>query len=341
MPTTHRRKIARSVAIRRVKPNAKRKERKTQKRKSRNKVMKGGVHEKLKVYVIQQNLGTPKCIIVRQTKPLSKDTIYLFFESKLDLAEITEFVCAAMGVVDSTAPIEPALTIIKNRSEPLNDLFIKLSGIRNYSIESGLLSKSLKISEGPFTTHTIPNAKMEKLDVIEQLKEKSKTKQDYTFTEFTERFYFRDENFNLGDLTGLFDSVMRETAPKIRTHCLTQPISQQIEELKKMVERQLSVYLDINACARSFVVSLHTPGSAVISKEQEVENTIAKFNKTEYDFSGADKLMDDIKRDTLYEKCKVLIDPTCLKYIDGTNKFKSVEELVNKAYEITVPVLGK
>lgn len=64
MPTTHRRKIARSVAIRRVKPNAKRKERKTQKRKSRNKVMKGGVHEKLKVYVIQQNLGTPKCIIV-------------------------------------------------------------------------------------------------------------------------------------------------------------------------------------------------------------------------------------------------------------------------------------
>ena len=39
MTRTRRRKIAHSVAIRRVKPNAKRKERKTQKRKSRNKVM--------------------------------------------------------------------------------------------------------------------------------------------------------------------------------------------------------------------------------------------------------------------------------------------------------------
>lgn len=62
MPTTRRRKIVRSKAIRRVKPNAKRKERKTQKRKSRNKVMRGGVHKNLKVYVIQKNSEDPNVL---------------------------------------------------------------------------------------------------------------------------------------------------------------------------------------------------------------------------------------------------------------------------------------
>ena len=85
MKTTRRHKIAHSAVIRRVKPRksekAKRHKRKTHKRNTRNKVMKGGIHKDLKVYVIQKNLGKPKCFIIRQ-KMMPLDTIYLFFDAQ-------------------------------------------------------------------------------------------------------------------------------------------------------------------------------------------------------------------------------------------------------------------
>lgn len=164
MKTTRRHKIAHSAVIRRVKPSksekAKRHKRKTHKRNTRNKVMKGGIDEKLKVYVIQNNLGQPICFIIRQTMtPL--DTIYLFFDSNVPKKEIETFLCAALNLdnIDSIQPPlkidepEPELTqdaadnlavgseipITRPNTQEFKSLFVKLSGNFSYTFSSGNL----------------------------------------------------------------------------------------------------------------------------------------------------------------------------------------------------------
>ena len=324
MPTTRRT----SVAIRRVKPNAKRKERKTHKRKSRNKVMKGGVHKDLKLYVIQKKLEKPKCIIVRQTS-LTRDTIYLFFHAHLDQAEIKEFVCAAMGL-DVGAVITPELPFTSSEGEAFNDLFIKLSGNLSYSLSSGkLYSYRGPISERTFQKHTTPKIDRKNGEaIIESLKLKTLTKEDYTFTEFTDDYYFEDEKFNLGELSNLFDRVNRDTIKQLETHCSQLITSPKIRELKKLVLQQSNVHDDSYKNAHRFAIF----DSSSKIKDDDKQKTIDKIKKAGNDFSGAEKLIDDIKRDTLYEKCKGIIDPECLDYIDGKTQFKSVEEIVTHAY---------
>ena len=328
MPTTRRRKIARSLAIRRVKQNAKRKERKTQKRKSRNIVMKGGVHKDLKLYVIQKKLEKPKCIIVRQTS-LPRDTIYLFFDAHLDQAEIKEFVCAAMGL-DVGAVITPELPFTSSEGEAINDLFIKLSGNLSYSLSSGkLYSYSGPISEITFQKHTTPKIDRKNGEaIIESLKLKTSTKEDYTFTEFTDDYYFEDEKFNLVDLSSLFDRGNRDTIKQLKTHCSQLITSPKIRELKKLVLQQSRVHAGSYNNARLFAIG----NSNLKDKAEDKQNTIDEIKKAGFDFSGAEKLIDDIKRDTLYEKCKGVIDPECLDYIDGKKQFKSVEEIVTDNY---------
>ena len=209
MTTTRRRKApTRSVAIRRVKQNAKRKERKTQRRKSRNKVMRGGVHENLNVYVIQK-LGKPKCFIIRQ-KTMTKDTIYLFFDSNLTVDEIKEFVCAAMGL-DVDAVITPELISHKSTDNKFNSLFVKLSGTFSYSLSSGQLinyTQFYYFTQETLTEHTSKIAMKNGGEIIQSLESKM-AKDDYRFMEVTDdkmlKSCFKTTYFCKNDLYKLFN----------------------------------------------------------------------------------------------------------------------------------------
>ena len=224
MKTTRRHKIARSAVIRRVKPSksekAKRHKRKTHKRNTRNKVMKGGIHENLKVYVIQKNLGQPKCFIIRQ-KMTPLDTIYLFFDAKLPNEELKTFLCAALNL-DNIDSIQPQLKIDEPESELTQDaadnlavgseipntrpntqefksLFVKLSGNFSYTLSSGYLDQiydcsryerhqdqschGLSLSREQLQNHKAPGKIGNGETVIQRLEAKTKEGfTDYTFT---------------------------------------------------------------------------------------------------------------------------------------------------------------
>ena len=132
MTTTRRRKAPiRSVAIRRVKPNAKRKERKTQKRKSRNKVMRGGAGDILLYY--EPGVNPPKCVIIKEKLTGRRDNLYLFFVANITLDEVKSYVCKAMGLDEKIVQFEPGFEQKKNDDRESkgtlkyksNDLFIK------------------------------------------------------------------------------------------------------------------------------------------------------------------------------------------------------------------------
>lgn len=335
MPTTRRRKIVRSKAIRRVKPNAKRKERKTQKRKSRNKVMRGGVHEKLKVYVIQKKLGSPKCIIVRE-KSSPKDTIYLFFDSKLDQTEIKEFVCAAMGL-DVSADITPELQFTSPESKEFNNLFVKLSGIVSYSLSSGQLYSSRgPISGISLQKHDTPKISMKNGEaIIESLKSKTDTKQDYTFTEYTQEYYFNIEKFDLGVLERFVYSVMEDTTEKLKTHCSAQPILSKIEELTKMVTQQETLNDSIDIRARIFIQEKRSTTSEITNEHKKI--TVKEAENSVIDIEKAKKLIAEITSDTSFSQCKGTIEDKIIEYIDGKKEFtpkESIQKMVDDAYSM-------
>jgi hypothetical protein len=335
MPTTRRRKIARrSVAIRRVKPNTKRKERKTQKRKPRNIVMRGGVHNNFNVYVIQKKLEKPKCVIIRQKSRMSKDTIYLFFESNMEPTEIKEFVYAAMGL-DAGAVIEPELHFTSSKDN-FNNLFVKLSGnVIGYSLSSGNLYgvTGVYISQIQVQKHdTTPNIeKKNGQAIIDSLKSKTLTMEDCTFSEVTQEGYFNYENFYLGELNSLFNLFMRDTNRQLNDHCPELISSEKIAKLKNMVNQQTNLLLNAPEHAHDFVLGRGLSKD----KDEDKQLRIAELKKAGYDFSEAANLINDIQRDMLYKKCKGLIDSECLKYIEGTKKFKSVEDIVTDAYDIS------
>jgi hypothetical protein len=348
MSTTRRRKIARSVAIRRVKQNARRKERKTQKRKSRNKVMRGG-DTNLKVYVMQKPFFKPKCFIIRQ-KSMPKDTIYLFFHSKLNPDEIKEFVYAAMGL-DPGAVITPELQFTSSEGKDsegkdfdFNNLFVKLSGsafgLGSYSLSSGnLYSSTVPISERKtLKNHDTPKIAMQNGEaIIESLKSKTSTKEDYTFTDFTEKKYFDDNKINLGELERLFHNVMVETVEKIKTHCSEQPISQKIEELKTMVGEQTKIYESVKANSNLF--------ASGFGKSKTKDETITQCTEiaTSIDIPRAKKLIAEIKSDTSLSECTVLIKPNIREYIYGEKEFtpkESIKKLVEQAYKNAMDAAG-
>jgi hypothetical protein len=316
MPTTRRRKIARrSVAIRRVKPNAKRK---TYRRKSRNIVMKGGVHESLKVYVIQKELGYPKCFIIREKSTL-KDTIYLFFHSQMTPTEIEEFVCAATGLdVDTVNNLKLHSTSSENKA--FNDVFVKLSGNLSYSLSSGVLSeKQGHISDRSFKEQTTPKIERKNGEAIIQSLKSMSDKKDYTFAEFTEIEYFKDKEFNLGgDLEGLIRSVMDDTKQKIRNYCSSLPILPKIKELKQLVNKQLKLDDIIFSRANGF---RSQQSNEKLSKEEYDEITVATAKKYLVDIHKARQLIAEIKGNPSLLQCKTLIDDTLFSYIEGRSEF--------------------
>ena len=353
MTRTRRRKIVRSKAIRRVKPNAKRKERKTQKRKSRNKVMKGGVHEKLKLYVIQKKLGDTKCIIVRQ-KSLTKDTIYLFFVKGLPPAEIKEFVCAAMGL-DVGAVINPE---IKNNS---GKLIVKLSGNVSYSLSGGFFTtdsdgEPLPVSNTRFGNYIISKSKSIETkngeEIIKSLEEKTKTMGDYTFTDVTEndkllknfknKVYsvFDNEDFTLEDVLQLFESVKTKTVTELDEFCLVKetPILEKIEKLKKLIEVSGNVEKICTKNAGSLLRGKRRSDVLDTQIEESKRKTLDAINSAElyYPKSEAADLIDAITKDPSYGTCKPAIERIeygkWSRYIKGERKIDSVEKNIEDAY---------
>jgi hypothetical protein len=336
MPTTRRRKIARrSVAVRRVKPNAKRK---TYRRKSRNIVMKGGVHESLKVYVIQKKLGKPKCFIIKKARRGFRDDLYLIFDADLDQAEINEFACAAMGL-ESTVHIEPALAIEKYREgEAFNNLFIRLRGFKSYSMESGLLSNSKTISEGSFTKHTISgtDTKMEKWeDVIKKLEEKSNSKEGYTFTPFDKKYVMDEDEITKRDLESLFDDIIEKTMSEIKEDCKGKPILDDIRKLNIMINTQSSIKNGIDNLSKDFAFGK----SSEKNKEQDKQNTIssARARFPRWDAEKAKELIQQIKSNQSFNLCRNAISEDEMymarSYLDSTQTFKSIEEIANDSYQ--------
>jgi len=224
MKTTRRHKIAHSAVIRRVKlrksEKAKRHKRKTHKRNTRNKVMKGGIHEDLNVYIIHES-GKPKCFIIRQHVTFGLDTIYLFFDAQLPIDEFKAFLGAALGLdnLEKIDSIEPQLKFVepeskltqdavdqqvdfwKRNTQEFKSLFVKLSGIRSYTLSSGYLDELYGCNKNErhedecnislyrelvlwkLPTHKIPDINGNGEAVITRLNAKTNEKfKDYTFT---------------------------------------------------------------------------------------------------------------------------------------------------------------
>ena len=348
MPTTRRRKIVRSKAIRRVKPNAKRKERKTQKRKSRNIVMKGGVHANLKVFVIQKKLGSPKCIIVRQ-KSVPKDTIYLFFVKGLSPDEIKKFVCAAMG-------LDVGVVINSKFKNNSGNLIVKLSGNFSYSLSGGLFTtdsydKPLPVSNTKFSNYTISGSIKTKNgeEIIKSLEEKTKTMDDYTFTDVTENDklfnknmfdVFDNEDFTLKDVLQLFQSVVTETVTELDEFCLETPILEKIEKLQKLVGDSVNVD---NICRRNAGNLLRGKSDSRSAElktqiEESKRKTLdeIKSEKLYYSETEATTLIDDITKDPSYGTCIPAIERIGYgkwsDYINGKTTINSVEKKIADAY---------
>jgi hypothetical protein len=350
MTRTRRRKIARSVAIRRVKQNAKRKERKTQKRKSRNKVMRGGVHKNLKVYVIQKKLGSPECVIVRQ-KSVTKDTIYLFFVKGLPPDEIKKFVCAAMGL-DVGVVITPEF---KNNS---GKLIVKLSGNVSYSLSGGFFTtdsdgEPLPISNTRFGNYIISESIETKNgeEIIKSLEEKTKTMVgDYTFTDITKNgeFFkgvynvFDDEDFNLNDVLELFKSVETNTMSELNKFCLVpeKPIFEKIEKLKKLVQDSQLVDDICRKNAGNLLRGKSDSRSTELKTqiEESKRKTLEEIKdaKLYYSETDATTLIDDITKDPSYGTCIPAIQRIGYgqwsEYINGERKIDYVEKNIADAY---------
>lgn len=341
MTRTHRRKIARSVAIRRVKPNAKRKERKTQKRKSRNIVMKGGVHENWKVYVIHQRLEQPKCFIVQQNSVM-KDTIYLFFDLHMGSDEIKDFVYAAMGLTESVV-ISPDLTFpvgdkaVWNQDRPrtademqyiqFNESFVKLSRSitsRGYSLSIGKLyyrfnqvnRKALNHDNALTHYTTDPTSSMKNGQaIIDGLRRKTEKTSDYAFTEVRDESIFQNTDFWLSDIRNLLVKVRSDIQAEILTFCRGEPISTNINELKPMVAKQT----EINQIMSD---SVHKRVRGMMKGQMQEKIQKCKEIAKELNIARANELIDLINKDELIHKCSTfLIDRNVEEYISGKKKF--------------------
>jgi len=355
MTRTHRRKIARSVAIRRVKPNTKRKERKTQKRKSRNIVMKGGVHKNLKVYVILQNPGTPKCIIVRETSTLTgKDTIYLFFDSHMNSDEIKEFVYAAMGL--KTGAVDLRLPSNEN-----GNLIVKLcvNISWKYYLSIGYVKNSDLIPGMTFTKCSNSLKQENGAAIIKSLEDKTGTMTDYTFTEIdTEHPYFNNrvyntfdhENFTLKDVSQLFQSIRKNKIPEVDKFCSAPetPISKKMNLLRDLLAKQDKVHKICRILATRLLGGKSDNELWSDETQQQIADDkvkalkVIKDHELYYDLEAAQALIVAVKADPKYGICKPALDRLKRRtsidgyhetfYLDDHLKIDSVEKKIEDAY---------
>jgi hypothetical protein len=311
--------------------------------------MKGGVHESLKVYVIQKKLERPKCFIIKKARRGFRDDLYLFFDVYLNKTEINEFACAAMGL-ESTVDIEPALDIKESSNteasnteaskEAFNNLFIRLRGFKSYSMESGLLSNSITISKGPFTKHTISgtDTKMEKWeDVIKKLEEKSNSKEGYTFTPFDDKYVMNEDEITKRGLKSLFDEITENTMNEIKEDCKSKLILDDIQKLYIMTQTQSRIRNGINSFSRLFAIG----NSSETDKEKDKKNAISLAQKQfpTWDAEKAKELLEQIKNNPSLKPCRNAISKYEMdmvsSYIDGTDTFESIKEIADASYNIS------
>lgn len=329
---TRRRKIAHSVASRRVKPrkskNAKRPKSKTFKRTSRNIVMNGGgIHKNLKVYVIQ-NPDRPKCVIIRQSSS-PKDKIYLFFHSQMEPSEIKEFVYAAMGFdasgvgLDASVVIEPALEINeKYENTTLNGFCVRFSGNWNYSLFSAKIAMRLlsyknrrvddyvPISNYIFKEHTTtPNIKASNGNKIINNLQSITAKKGYTFTQYEHEYYFENEDFPVINVTGvLYDTETQIYNKKFKVfqdQCLTHPRAKEMSELLKELINMINNYKEITTLCDNNARKFAFDNSDLMSQDRTAYETNKNNDKQktldtiherygEIDFSKGTRLVEQI-----------------------------------------------
>lgn len=329
---TRRRKIAHAVASRRVKPrkskNAKRPKSKTFKRTSRNIVMKGGIHKNLKVYVIQNNLGKPKCFIIRQPST-PKDTIYLFFDADLPNEELKTFLCAALDLKNIEG-IQPQFNIPdESNKKAFKTLFVKLYGNAFYTLSSGNLptDKFFTLSDVKVTNYTTPgfitgNGE----NVIQRLKTKTEKFSGYTFTYKTSI-----NSFCLYVLNSLFGVVMTEFCNK------DEVLNKNLKELQMLVDKQFKLSRDANDYAHMFALGKGAKVSKEDDKKYYIEKAKQEFTFTEEDVKRAGELINYIKNSENYEKCKdiykdIYKDGILFMYLNGEDTFKTIEQIFTDQY---------
>lgn len=346
MTSTRRHKIARSAVIRRVKPRksekAKRSKAKTFKRKSRNNVMRGGIHKNLKVYVIQKKLGKPKCYIIRELSSWkSLDTIYMFFDEQLPDEELKTFLCAALNL-ENLEDVQPQLTIPKGSDDDIfKSLFVKLSGFRSYTLSSGKLpqNKNFPLSKVVVTKHTpdfnIGNGEA----VIQRVKTKTEVSfTDYTFTEKTPeelKYDFRSFDFTLSNLNTLFDDIMSSTIRTLTEFCNNSEIMGKVDQLRVLIDRQSRLSSAAEHFARLFAIG---NGRVKDSKDDDKNYFIGEAKRqipfTAEDITKAGNLIQEIKESPDYQKCYVIIsdDHRLDNYLNRKTEFRTIEDIFNQAY---------
>lgn len=348
MTSTRRHKIARSAVIRRVKPRksekAKRSKAKTFKRKSRNNVMRGGIHKNLKVYVIQKKLGKPKCYIIRELSWNSLDTLYMFFDEQLQDEELKTFLCAALNL-DKLDSLQPQLTITEEFGDKVfKSLFVKLSGIRSYTLSSGKLPQRINfpLSKVRVTNHK-PDFKIGNgEEVIQRLKAKTEVSfTDYTFTEKTAeelKYDFSSFDFTLSNLNTLFDDITRSTIRTLTEFCNKPEIMGKVDQLRVLIDRQSRLSSAAENFAKLFSLGKgRVKNSKDDDKNSYIEEAKIRIPFTAEDITKAGNLIQEIKESPDYQKCYVIIsdDHILDNYLNRKTEFKTIEDIFNEAYSIS------
>ena len=336
MTTTRRRKApTRSVAIRRVKPNAKRKERKTQKRKSRNKVMRGGAGDLLLYY--EPGVNPQKCIIIKEKLTGRRDNLYLFFAADIKLDEVKSYVCKAMGLADSVKfepKFEPKNS--DNKSFKLNNLFVRLSGMLSYTtIESGYLQRGDDVKHKHLVTSTkhkitpelTSASEIKSWEVVVRDKLQFQQYKDFQYVELTSHvaengYFYIGYEFRPAQETAedacrkQIDTLMDKS-----DHNYIGRMKNKIMETTKSLKEQIRIN------------KLTNKNNAVHAPE------LINFFKNNAEYS-LDENITDLK--SFYDRFKyratinkVVLSPECLKVLEsylGLTGLKTIEEMVDEAY---------
>ena len=335
MTTTRRRKApTRSVAIRRVKPIAKRKERKTQKRKSRNKVMRGGAGDILLYY--KPGVNPPNCIIIKEKLTGRKDNLYLFFAANITSDQVTDYVCKAMGLADSVK-FKPEFEPQKNddmdsngrRKYGLNNLFVRLRGVFSYTtIESGYLQRGdntrynvlVTSKEHKITPELTSASEIKSWEVVVRDKLQFQQYKDFQYVELTshvaEQGYF---------LIGYEFRPAQETAEDACRKQMSNILGRHRIDAIKEAKQRIGNWPD------NIKKSVAMMFNQKMSKK-EAEGYINTYLTANY---NSDYDSDVRKLRNYYDELTSKLSPECeeeLKSHLGLDKFKTIQEMVDEAY---------
>ncbi len=341
MTRTRGRKASRSVGRHRVKPNAKRKERKTQKRKSRNKVMRGGAEDDILLFY-EPNVNPLKCVIIKERLTGRRDNLYLFFAADITLDEVKSYVCKAMGLDKEKVQFEPEFVTQKDdekysTGEPrnkLNNLFIKLSGLLSYStIRSGYLKRDDKSiykalvtsNEHIITSGLTPGSKINSWDVVVKNLgfEKGHVEYDKIYNDVSSRVaedgYYTANNIHI--------SAQKEATRAAYRDCVNK-IHPNIRENVFDVKKRLANWPDI---IKEAVPRMKKGGFT----RKDAETAISDSLKANNTYSLPEKYDMDVNELRTGYTDTIDVFPDCkeaLKSYFGLTNIKTIKEMFDEVY---------